>query len=177
MDIITPLVNTGISLVSAYFGYMLGRRSKIDEIQIAKRHELAEKLSIFLQEDFNDRLNLRKEYHNNFDHLRDLSEAMHYFNQYDNLYSSLHQGIARIPARFPSFIETNQRATIYLPESVTSPIAEYIELTKFTYMTDGIGIINDYAERFFEHLLDDKTWTEMENRHKLILGQLRRSVK
>ncbi len=177
MDIITPLVNAAISLVSAYFGYMLGRRSKIDEIQIAKRHELAEKLSIFLQEDFNDRLNLRKEYHNNFDHMRDLSEAMHYFDKHENLYSSLRQGIARIPTRLPSFIEANQRAAIYLPESVTSPIAEYIEHTKFIYMTDGIGLIDDYAERFFEHLLDDKTWTAMENRYTLILGQLRKAVK
>jgi len=52
MDILGPLVNAAISLVSALFGYLLGRRSKIDEIQLAKRHELAEQLSLLLQGDY-----------------------------------------------------------------------------------------------------------------------------
>ena len=156
---------------------MLGRRSKIDEIQITKRHELAEKLSILLQEDFNDRLNLKKDYHANFNHMRDLSEAMHYFDKHQNLYISLREGIIRIPTRIPNLTEANQKASIYLPENITSSINKYIELTKFTYFTDNIGFINDYAERFFEHLLDDDKWKAMEKLYIEIMGQLRKAVK
>jgi hypothetical protein len=176
MDIFIHLLNAAISLVSAFFGYLLGRRSKIDEIQLAKRHELAEQLSMLLQGDFDDRLNLRKEYHENFDQMKDLSEAMYYFDKHPNLYSGIRERLGHIPVRRTSLKETNQKATIYLPENITSAISKYLELTDFTYMTDGIGLVDTYIENFLENLLNEETWESLKKLYELILKLLRKSL-
>jgi len=177
MDILNTLLSAGVSLLSIFVGYLLGRRSKIDEIQLAKKHELAEQLSVLLQEDFDDRLNLRQEYHENFDHLKDLSEAMYYFDKHQNLYSGIRKRMERMPTRRDSLKVANRKAAIYLPENVTSSIDEYLKLTYFTYWSDGVGFINSFAEEFFKNLLDDDTWESLQNHYTSILNRLRKSLK
>jgi hypothetical protein len=87
MNIFTVLLNAGVPLTLAFLGYVFGRRSKIDEIQISKKHALAEQLSALLEEDFDDRVKLCRSYHENFDHMKDLSEVMYYFDKHSDLYS------------------------------------------------------------------------------------------
>jgi hypothetical protein len=97
----------------------------------------------------------------------------------------MRQRVNRIPSRISTLKELNQKAAIYLPEKVTSLVSEYINLTTFIYMVDGIGLSRGYNEKFFERLLDETVWNSLNNcynlllskRYKLFPGYLRKSVK
>jgi len=177
MELIPILITATISIILAILGYIFGRKSKIDEIQIAKRHELAEQLSVLLQEDFDDRLSIRKGYHLNFDHLNDFSKAMYYFDKDEHDYLSIREYVNRIPSRITALKEINQKAAIYLPEKVTSLVSQYINLTIFAFTIDGIGVTRDYNEKFFENLLNENTWDSLSKCFNLLLNRLRKSVK
>jgi hypothetical protein len=179
MDIFNTLTDAVISLVSALFGYFLGRRAKIDEILLTKRHELAEQLYILLQEDFDDRLSLRKEYRN-FIPLTNPTYWVYRLDKNDEkreLYSIISQRVDQISTRRASIKETNQKAAIYLPNNVTAAINEYLELTDFTNKTERVGRMNDVVASFFYNLMDKNTWESFKRLYDLILTQLRKALR
>ena len=57
--------------------------------------------------------------------------------------------------------EINRSARIYLDESTTSAIESYIENTRFSFESDGIGLINTYADNFFTNLLDQSRSSQL----------------
>lgn len=152
-----PQIVTGVfGLLAAVVGYFVGKQSKIDDVRIKKTHEFAEELSVLMQEDYRDRKFAREQYDRSFGHLDGPQEAAHYFGKHDNLHSSLREVMQRLIERRPKIVEVKDRSAIYLPERVTDLVDEYIGLTTFEYMTDGIGLIDTFAQSFFAHSLDDQ---------------------
>lgn len=165
-------------LISVYITYRIGRRTKHDDIQIGKRHVFAEQLSALLQKDFNNRQLIAEQYHSNFDHMKDVSEAMYYFNMHESLYQSIRQLMAELPNDIGELQEANRSAAIYLDENTTEAIVTYIADTRFSYETDGgLGIINTYAENFFITLLDSDRSKRLAENYKAAMRGLRKSVR
>lgn len=164
-------------LISTYITYRIGRKAKHDDIQIGKRHAFAEQLSTILQKDFHDRQLLAAQYHSNFDHRTDLSEAMHDFKKYDTLYEGMRDLMAGLPPAIQELQETNRSAAIYLDEGTTEAIESYLANARFSYESDGIGLINTYAENFFSILLDPSHSTSREKHYKVAMRGLRKAVR
>ncbi|MHB8388325.1 MAG: hypothetical protein ACYDBH_01940 [Acidobacteriaceae bacterium] len=152
--------------------------TKHDDIQIGKRHAFADQLSVLLQKDFHNRQLIAEQYHSNFDHLKDLSEAMHYFNKHQSLYQGIRHLISELPDDIGKLQAANRSAAIYLDENTTGAIESYIANTRFSYESDGgLGLINTYAENFFAALLDaDRSKCLAEN-YKAAMRGLRKSVR
>jgi len=175
---VETLIGSALSILSAFLGYLFGRRAKIDAIQIAKLHELAEELSCLLQQDYEDRRSLRDEYDATFGHLSSHEEAMHYFYEYRHLYESTWKMIYMLPKRIEKLERTNQRAAIYLSKPITNIIKEYCVLTKFNFETDGnAGLVDTYAADFFENLMDRRRELSLERLYANAMNRLRKSVK
>lgn len=164
-------------LISTYITYFIGRKAKHDDIQIGKRYAFAEQLSAILQKDFHNRQLLADQYHSNFDHMTDLSEAMHYFHKHEALYQGMRDLMAEIPPAIGKLQETNRSAAIYLDEDTTEAIESYIANTRFSYETDGIGLINTYAENFVATLIDASRSASLEKYYKAAMRGLRKAVR
>lgn len=170
-----PQIVTGVFvLLTAVVGYFVGKKSKIDDVRIKKTHELAEELSVLMQEDHRDRNFAREQYDRSFGHLSGPHEAAQYFGQHEILHGSLRQVIERLMERRPKVVELKDRSAIYLPKRVTDLVDEYIGLTTFEYMTDGIGLIDTFAQSFFEHCLDDQKASRREEIFDEIMRRLRK---
>jgi len=178
MEIMDTLINNlAIPILTAFFGYLIGRKSKIDEVQIKKRYELAEQLAVLLQMDFENRLKLRKEYHVGFDHMRDFSQAMGAYDKHQNLYSNIRGRIKDVPTNHNKLKEINQKANIFLPKNISSTVQEYLDLTYFTYTSDGIGLIDTFDEDCLKNILDEQVWKGLSNHYDFVLDQLRKALK
>lgn len=165
-------------LISTYITYRIGRKTKHDDIQIGKRHVFAEQLSVLLQKDFNARQLIAEQYHSNFDHMKNVSEAMHYFDKHESLYQSIRDLMSELPADIGKLQETNRSAAIYLDESTTEAIESYIADTRFSYQTDGcLGLINTYAENFFVTLLDASRSKRLAENYKTAMRGLCEAVR
>jgi len=172
--IMPQIVTGGFGFLTAIVGYFIGKRSKIDDIRIKKTHELVEELSVLIQEDYTDRKSVREQYERSFGHLNGPQEAGLYFDKHYTLHGSLREIMQRLVERRPKIVETKQRSAVYLTEKVIESVDEYIELTTFTYMTDGIGLIDNYAASFFEHSLDDNKASRREAIYKDVMHRLRK---
>lgn len=149
-------VLTGLAwLVSVVITYQIGKRGKVDDLKIHRRHELVEKLSILLQEDHQTRESLIRQFHSNFKHL-ERPEAYEAFEKHDSLYQGLRTDIERC-AELKIELQTLSRETaIYIQEDLLTELNKYLDSTSFTYMTDGFGfLINTYGRSFFDNLLDE----------------------
>jgi hypothetical protein len=164
-------------IISTYVTYRIARRSKHDDIHIGKRHNYAEQISALLQKDFKNRQLLTAMYHTNFDHMGNLSEAMHALHKNENLYRDMRELITELPTDIEKLQELNQNAVLYLEESTTTAIEKYIAETRFLYSTDGIGYFDNYAEKFFLNLLDEERLTALTKEHKKAMKGLRRAVR
>lgn len=163
-------------LITTYVTYRIGRRAKYDDIQIGRRHNFAEQLSALLQKDFHNRKLLAEQYHSNFDHISNISEAIHYFNKHETLYQGMRDAMSELPAGVDKLQEINRSAAIYLVESTTCAIEEYIENTRFSFKSDGIGLMNNYAECFFTNLLDETRSSKLAEGYKNAMRGLRKAV-
>tara|TARA_Y100000588_G_scaffold189185_1_gene203100 strand:+ start:438 stop:767 length:330 start_codon:yes stop_codon:yes gene_type:complete len=85
-----------------------------------------------------------------------LSEAMHAFHKHDYLYTRMRETIDELPTDIGNLVELSRRATLYINESTSQSIEQYVATTSFSYHSDGIGLINTYAEDFFKTLLDER---------------------
>lgn len=164
-------------LVSAYVTYRIGRRTKHDDIQIVKRHTFAEQIAALLQRDFHNRRLLTEQYHSNFDHMGNLSEAMQAFHKHETLYRSMRDTILELPTDIEKLHELSRNSALYLEENTTSAIETYIGVTRFSFETDGIGLINTYVEDFFVNLLDVDRSAQLDGAYRKAMQGLRKAVR
>jgi hypothetical protein len=167
-----PQLMTGVvGIITAIIGYSLGRRSKVDDIRIKRAHELMEELAIVIQEDFHDRVYLRREYELNFGHLDSPAEAAHYFEQQDVMHDSMRKAMFRVVERRTKIISINQKCALFLPAAITEEVERYVELATLFHISDGI---NPYSESFFTDLLDREKSASREKLFKSIMAGLRK---
>jgi len=165
---------TGLAwLVSVVITYHVGKRGKVDDLKIQRRHELVEKLSILLQEDHQTRQTLVAEFNSNFEHL-DRPEAYEAFEKHESLYQGMRTGIERCAELKIELRNISREITIYINEDLLGEINKYIDSTSFSYMTDGFGfLINTYGRSFFENLLDKNNLDLQNSAYSKILKGLR----
>jgi hypothetical protein len=163
---------TFLIVIASYF---VGKKSKIDDVRINKMHNFAEELSVLMQEDYRDRKFAREQYDLSFAHVSGAQEAAGCFDQFDSLYGSLRIVMQMLIERKPRIVEIKNRSAIYLPKRLMDLVDEYIELTNFEYLTDGTGLINTFAESFFEHCLDDHKASRRKEIFDEVLSQLRKA--
>lgn len=164
-------------LLSMYITYVFGKKSKHDDIQIKKRHDFAEQILHLLQQDFSARKSLLEQYHANFDHMNGIADAMDSFLKYETLYMGMKDTIESLPDGISQLKELNQKATIYFNKTTTERIDSYIKATVFSYHTDGIGLINNYAEAFFTNLLEEVRFKQLLKDYEKSICRLRKEVK
>lgn len=109
--------------------------------------------------------------------MTDLSEAMHYFHKYETLYEGMRDLMAGLPPTIQKLQEINRSAVIYLDEGTTEAIESYLANARFSYESDGIGLINTYAENFFAILLVPSHSTSREKHYKVAMRGLRKAVR
>jgi len=165
---------TGLAwLISVVVTYQIGKRGKVDDLKIQRRHELVEKLSILLQEDHLVRNGLITEFHSNFDHL-ERAGAYEAFERHETLYLSMRASIERCAELKIELRTLSREVAIYVPEDLLSELSRYQESTSFTYTTDGLGLlINTYGRSFFENLLDDNNIQIQKSAYSKVMKGLR----
>lgn len=82
-----------------------------------------------------------------------------------------------LPVDIGKLQEINRSAAIYLEENTTSAIETYIENTRFSFESDGIGLINTYADNFFTNLLDESRSSQLAEGYKTAMRGLRKAVR
>jgi len=147
-----------LNALSAVITYELGKRAKIDDLRIKKQHELREQLSIALQQDYQLRESLTRQYKDNFGHL-DRRAANEAFAKHEGLYQRMRECINDTSETRAKIHSLAQEGSIYLKPKVSELLSKYLEATTFSYTTDGMGglLINTYYNSFFEKLLDDQS--------------------
>lgn len=148
---------TGLAwLVSVIVTYHIGKRGKVDDLKIRRRHELVEKLSVLLQEDHQVRKGLNRQFNSNFNHL-ERAEAYEAFERHESLYQGMRSSIERCSEIKYEMHTLERDIAIYIKEELLLEIEKYINSTTFTYSTDGFGfLINTYGRSFFENLLNEE---------------------
>ncbi|MGC2423088.1 MAG: hypothetical protein WA666_01885 [Nitrospirota bacterium] len=164
-------------IITNVFTYRRGRKAKIDDIQITKRHQFAEQIAEILQKDFYNRKMLKNGYHENFDHMENFNAAMDSFSKYETLYVSMKELIPTLSIDIAQLQTLNMKAAIYLNKATTKDIEDYIEATRFTFHHDGIGIINTFYESFFQNLLDEERFKKLNISYDKSISHLRKAVK
>ncbi|MCL2308647.1 MAG: hypothetical protein FWC42_00015 [Proteobacteria bacterium] len=162
-------------LASAYISYRIGRRAKIDDIQIEKRQTFVDQLSNLLQTDFHERQQIVDLYNLNFSHMKNLSEAMYYFDKYESLYQEFRQLMSKLPEGIDKLQEVNRNAAIYLDKNTVEAIESYISDTLFSY--DDTGLTDTYAENFFTTVLDDDRSKRLAENYEAAMHGLRKAVR
>lgn len=160
------------ALFSLYVSYKLGKRGKVDDLFIKRRHDLVERLSVALQDDFETREVLRSEYESNFGHV-DEFKAMEVFNRYDDLYQGMRNNIQRCAELLASLRQLRREVAIYVKPKVAQLVEQYIACNQFTFDTDGGLLINTYAEEFFRNLLDESKHARRETLFRHLMKELR----
>jgi hypothetical protein len=161
-------------LLTACLGYYFGKRSKIDDLRIKRRHELAEQLSIAIQKDHKTRENLMQGYKSNFEHLDEM-RAIEAFEKHPNLYSTMRQQIEQLSESGSQISELGQQGAIYFDVSLPELIDTYNEATNFSFSTDGCGGIffDTYNQAFFSNLLNSERIEIRRRTFKAIMKNLR----
>jgi len=155
VDLIKWVLTAIAWIVSVFVTYKIGKRGKVDDLKIHRRHELVEKLSILLQEDHQTREGLIRQFHRNFAHL-ERAAAYEAFETLETLYQDMRASIERCAELKIELRSLSRQIAIYLQEDLLSELNKYLGSTSFTYITDGIGLfINTYGRSFFENLLDE----------------------
>lgn len=173
IDLIKWILTGAAWLVSVVVTYRIGKRGKIDDLKIHRRHELVEKLSILLQEDYQTRKGLISQFHSNFDHL-ERAEAYDAFEEHYSLYQGMRASIERCGELKIELRTLSREIAIYIQENLLSELNAYLESTSFTYSTDGFGIlINTYGRSFFENLLNETNIETQDSTYSKILKGLR----
>lgn len=164
------------ALIMALVGFFVGRKSKHDDIQIGKRHSFAEGLSVLLQKDFQNRQQLAEGFRLNFSNEVTISEAIKAFHKHQSSFSGMRTTMQEVQSDVTELEALNRQAAIYMGEKTTRIIDEYISATRFAYATDGVGLINDFDERFFENLLEKKRAKQLGEAFKKSMKGLRKAI-
>lgn len=161
-------------LVSIVTTYIIGKRGKVDDLKISRRHELIEKLSISLQEDYDNREILMKQFQNNFDHITERAKAYEAFENYQTLYTDMRALIDKCSQLTTELHSLSREIAIYVKEDLHNELKKYIDSTNFKYTDDGgIGLICTYYPSFFENLLDESNVRIRRESFSKILKKLR----
>ena len=166
-------------LISMIITYKLGRKSKIDDIHIKKRHEYAEIMADALKKDFKERQTLLELYEKNFGHLKEIAEADEAFNRFPSLYKEMRTIIAELPNGINKLEEISRKATVYFNPAVMNDVENYISETRFSFATDGTGglLYNTFFLSFFNNLLDQKKILKRKSLFESSIYKLRKALK
>lgn len=177
-----PISPTAVALtavgwiLSNVIVYMIGRRTRVDEIKIKRKFDLAEQLAVALQKDHNSREDFMDWFKANLGHL-DLMEALAAFDQHAGvLYKNTDAKFEALQNTRAEIGKLNMDAVIYFDKSFHEMVNKYMHATEFSYTHDGVGgiIFNNYARAFFSNLLDaDKIEVRRESFEEII-DRLRR---
>ena len=140
MATFSEIILSGAAAVgTALIAYHFGKRSKIDDLRIKRRQELAEELAIALQRDHELRESLIEQFTGNLKHLG-REEAIQAFKKHaETLYKGMCEEIDKLPETRNKIGELLRQGVIYFNKPLVKLIKDYLDTTEFSYTTDGIG--------------------------------------
>jgi len=156
--------------------YFIARRTRVDEIKVKRKFNLAEQLAVALQKDHHSREDFMEWFKANLGHLK-MMEALEAFDKHaGTLYKNTDAKFEALQNTRAEIGKLNMEAVIYFDKSFHDLVNNYLRATEFTYIHDGIGgiIFNHYARAFFSNLLDDDKIRVRRESFEEIIDRLRR---
>lgn len=161
LNIIVPIIT---AIITAIITYLVTRKGKIDDITIKRGLEIAEKISILIQNIIEDEDYFYKTYEGNYSHYLNMEGAIENFKRMKSLFSPDYARIEKHADNKRQLIDNLKIARLYLNKKIIKQMQEYIDIGHFTFEHDGFGMVNTYYLDFFKNIMNA---TNKQNRLQL----------
>jgi len=150
-DILKIGIPSILGLFSTVLAYIFGRKKQIDEIKIKKNFEYAQRIASELQEVHDGYERLVRVWEENFAHMP-FHKAIEVFEKHADMYDNEKYYIQQLVKKEEQLEKLYKESLIFLKTSFRKELKQYLELSKFVYHHDSLGLFNNYYEKFFENL-------------------------
>ena len=164
------------ALLTTTISPFLNKRAKVSELRATRGYDLAEKIASAIQQIEDAYCYFESFWELNFSDCKGIDEGIRRFNRQDTLFQSQREGIRKLYQDVHDCKALLRGSWIYLPESVVKSVKEYLDCGNFSFLTDSIGIVNDFDGKFLENLLNPKKMQRRTRLYKTVvkrLGKLR----
>jgi hypothetical protein len=176
MNATNALITIAIALVTGWFSYLWGKRSKIDEVRIKKVHELIQSIATSFQIVHALNTRLPKQFHANFDAMKTVEAGVERLKQYGKtIYADDIAAIERQAQERSKLHELMPHASVYLPKALCDDLQAYLDGCAFAY-SNVWPLFDTYIESLFENLLDEDKARLREDLAEKIMDGLRKAA-
>ena len=157
------------SILSAFIGYFLGKKKKIDELRLNQAFPRAEEISTLMQDIYHSDISFAEWWKKNFGHLENIQQGINYFEELD-IYRDTGRDIISLHDKRNRLRQHTRIARIYLNQKVLDDIEKYLEIDSFSYSHDGMGgiLFTSFWGEFFLNLLDEEKSKERKKLYRRI---------
>ncbi len=150
-DILKIGIPLMFGLISTILAYILGRRKQIDELKIKKCFEYAQYVCSKLQEVHEKYEQFHQIWETNFSRMNfhEVIDAFEKCNMFDN-------EIEQLKKMEEELEQLYRESAIFIKSSFRKKLRQYLDLGKFTFQHDSIGLFNNYYKKFFENLIEKR---------------------
>ena len=157
------------AIFSSLVTYIFTRKGKVDDLTIKRGIEIAEKLSVTVQNIMEDEEYFYQLYDGNYGHADDMDKAIRNFKLKESLFGEDYEKIEELAKSRKQVNDDLKVGRLYLNGKIIEDIQTYINIGHFSFQQDGSGLIDTYYLNFFKNLIDEN------NRQKR--SQLSESIK
>lgn len=142
-----------VGIVSAVVGYCLGRKSKVDEVLIKRKLDLADELAIAAQSFIDTYKLIDESLIRHFGRYESTIEAAEHLDSWD-LYKSDRKLVSHFFELRGQLAEKLQRANPYFTPKLLDPLHKLDATFYFVFQTDEIGFDDTHTESLLKCFLD-----------------------
>lgn len=160
------------AVVTGCLTYYFTKKSKMDDIKIKRGMEIAEKISISIQDIIEVEEHLYETYQRNYGHMQYIEEAVENFETMQSLYFEEYKIIKELAESKGQLLNNLKIGRVFLNSVVLDNIQVYVNIGKFSYIHDGSGLTNTYYLELFRNLINKENRTRrIELSHSIIIDE------
>lgn len=157
--------------------YFVTRRGKIDDVTIKRGTEIAERISITVQNIMEDEEYFYETYKRDYGHFDDMEAAVRNFERMKSLYSDDYERIKKLAESRKQLIDDLKVGRLYLNNIIVEDIQAHANTGLFSFTHDGHGLIDTYYLDFFKNLMDKNNRQKRKTLSGSIKADLRKLLK
>jgi len=157
LAVASEFIGNLFELIKSWINYLIGKRTKIDDIKLKEVPSIAKRVSVLFQNVMDDDQYYFNFYHSDaFKYIKNIEDfSRHFENQRGSFYGEYHRIDELIKTREKLKVQL-KTARLYLNYDIIEDIQTYLKLDQFWYETTAYTDNNTFYLEFFRNISDDK---------------------
>lgn len=173
--VIAVLTSGATGIATGWASYLWGRKAKVDEVRIAKSHELLQSLAVSFQKVHQSNEHLPRWFQSNFELLPSFPARVERLREFaSGLYADAVAEIKVLQQEKAKLADLLLQGHVYLPSALCNDVSEYLDACQFGWM--NAAVFDNYLEGLFENLLDETKAAQRSELAKQILSGLTKAA-